>query len=279
MLFGAHVSAAGGLWHAPANSAAIGGEVFQFFSRSPQGGPAPAITKDIAAKFKAAMIEHKQAACYIHTPYFINFGSATARIAKGSISVVRQELERGAQLGAEAIMTHLGSGRDLGRSEAIKMTTSGLIDVLKDYDGKTLLLLENAAGAGEIIGDDFSELGMILDGVLKKIPQAPIGVCLDTCHAFASGYDFRTAAGITAVLKKFDQQIGLSFLKLLHLNDSQTGLGEHKDRHADLGAGLIGKDGFTALVKNQKLKNINGILETPTDSQRPKDLAWLKSIH
>lgn len=276
MLLGAHVSAAGGLWHAPANSAAIGGEVFQFFSRSPQGGPAPAITKEIAAKFKAAMVEYNQAACYIHTPYFINFASATTRIAKGSISIVRQELERGDTLGVAAIMTHLGSGRDLGRDEAIKTTITGLLDVLHGYNGKTMLLLENAAGAGEIIGDSFAELGTILDGVLKKMPHAPIGVCLDTCHAFASGYDFRTATGVTAVLKEFDQHIGLSFLKLLHLNDSQTDLGAHKDRHADIGNGLIGQDGFAALVQHPKLKHINGILETPTDSQRPKDIAWLK---
>lgn len=278
MLFGAHVSAAGGVWHAPANSAAIGGEVFQFFSRSPQGGPAPELTKDVVAKFKAAMTEHHQVACYIHTPYFINFASATARIAHGSVSIVRQELERGSALGVTAIMTHLGSGRDVGRNAAVKATISGLLDVLKGYDGKTTLLLENAAGAGEIIGDTFIELGMILDGIFKKLPQAPVGVCVDTCHAFASGYDLRTAAGVTAALKEFDQHIGLSKLSLFHLNDSLTDLGARKDRHADLGAGKIGHAGFTAIATHTTLKSINGILETPSDSQRPKDIAWLKKL-
>lgn len=278
MLFGAHVSAAGGVWHAPANSAAIGGEIFQFFSRSPQGGPAPAITKDVVTRFRRAMAEHHQQACYIHTPYFINFASATNRIAKGSISIVRQELERGDLLGAAAIMTHLGSGRDLGQAAAVTMTVAGLLEVLTGYNGKTLLLLENAAGAGEIIGDSFVELGQIVDGILKKMPGAPLGVCLDTCHAFASGYDIRTADGVNTVVKEFDRQVGLSWLKLLHLNDSQVALGARKDRHADLGDGLIGRAGFTAVVNHPKLKHINGILETPTDSQRPKDLAWLQKV-
>ncbi|MEK7139431.1 MAG: deoxyribonuclease IV [Patescibacteria group bacterium] len=276
MLFGAHVSAAGGAWHAPANSAAIGGDIFQFFSRPPQGGPAPELTSDVVTKFRAAMVEHHQAASYLHTPYFINFASAQTRIAKGSISIVRQELERGSALGVTAIMTHLGSGREVGPDQAVAMTIAGLLEVLKGYAGDTTLLLENAAGAGAIIGDTFEEVGAIIAGVLKKIPKVNIGVCLDTCHAFASGYNLRTAKDVDATLKAFDRAIGLKFLQLLHLNDSQVALGERKDRHADLGDGQIGRDGFAALVTHPKLKKINGILETPSDAQRPKDLAWLK---
>ncbi|MFA5358602.1 MAG: deoxyribonuclease IV [Patescibacteria group bacterium] len=278
MKFGAHISAAGGAANAPTNAASINCEVFQFFTRPPQGGPAATITPKTVKDFKEACKNYQQAEAYVHAPYFINFASGNSRVRYGSISVIREELERCSLLGVKYLMTHLGSAKDLGRTPAIKQTIEGLIKVLEDYEGTTELLIENSAGSGEIIGDEFEEIGTIIKGILKKLPKAEIGVCLDTCHSFASGYDWRNKAAIEKTLKTFDQKIGLKFLNLMHLNDSLTELNSKKDRHADLGDGKIGKEGITAIVRNSKLKKVNMILETPSDEKRKRDIKFLKHL-
>jgi len=278
MLFGAHISAGGGVYNAPKNSAEIGGEIFQFFSRPPQGGPAPVLTPEIVKKFQTECKKNKQTESYIHTPYFINFASNNNRIKYGSISVVKEELERATLLKVRYVMSHLGSAKDLGRAEAIKQTIECLIKVLGNYKGPSEFLIENSAGSGEIIGDNFAEIGQIIKGVIKKLPKVKIGVCLDTCHSFSSGYDWRNKKAIDETLKKFDQNIGLKYLKLIHLNDSLTDLNSHRDRHADLGNGKIGLAGFEAIVKYPKLKNINLILETPGEKERVRDLKMLKNF-
>ncbi|MBI5621450.1 deoxyribonuclease IV [Candidatus Falkowbacteria bacterium] len=277
MKFGAHVSAAGGVFNAPVNAAKAGCECFQFFSRSPQGGPAPKLTPEIIAAFKTNCKKYKQTASYIHAPYFINFASALPRIKHGSVSIIRQELERGSALGVTAMMTHLGSAKDLGEAKGVAQTIAGLIEVLTGYTGSTELLLENSAGAGAIIGDTFDELGEILKAIKKKLPTAPIGICLDTCHAFASGYDWSDAKALATTLKDFDKHIGLEYLKLFHFNDSLTELNAQRDRHAHLGKGKIGATAFKLIVQHPKLKHLNAILETPTETGRVADLKLLKT--
>ncbi|MFA6533909.1 MAG: deoxyribonuclease IV [Patescibacteria group bacterium] len=278
MLFGAHISAAGGVQNAPENSAREGGEVFQFFSRPPQGGPAPKLTPEIIKQFKANCQKYGQKESYLHAPYFINFASANPRIKYGSIAAIREELERGTALGAKYLMTHLGSAKDLGIKPALKQTAEGVIKVLTGYRGSCELLLENSAGSGEIIGDDFAELGTIIKAVTKKLPKIKIGVCLDTCHAFASGYGWQSPVAVSATLKEFDRQIGLKYLKLIHLNDSLAEFNSHRDRHADLGDGQIGREGIIAIVKNLKLKKLSFILETPGEAERLRDLKFLKNL-
>lgn len=275
MKFGAHVSAAGGVFKAVINAQAMGAECFQFFSRSPQGGPAPELTTDIVRQFKELSKKYELEG-YIHTSYFINFASEQKRIYHGSISIVRQELERASLLGVPYIMTHLGSSKDVERKIAVTQTLKGLTEVLKDYRGTAMLLLENSAGAGQIIGADFAELGELVKGLNKKYN---VGVCLDTCHAFASGYDLRDKKSVDETLKQFDKHVGLKYLKLLHLNDSLTDINSHKDRHANIGQGQIGRDGIVAIINHPKLQKINAILETPDDDQRQKDLQLLKKLH
>lgn len=281
MKFGAHVSIAKGLPLAPGRSAEMGGEVFQIFSRSPRGGNPPAITSEVAAEFKAACKEHNQSACYIHTPYFINFASSKPRIRQGSISVVREELERGTQLGVDAVMTHLGSAKDFGREKSVDKVIDAVGKVLKGYAGTTTFLLEQAAGAGGpdgIMGGTLEELGAIMKGVRKidRKYDKHLGICVDTCHAWAMGYDFSSKKGIDEYLQQFDKLIGLKRLHLFHLNDSKFDLGQHKDRHEHLGKGKIGKKGFQALVKHSKLSKVNFIIETPTPEGMKTDLKFLK---
>lgn len=271
MLFGAHVSTAGGIENAPINAHKIGAAVFQFFDRSPRGGK-PTYTDKSVVAFKQNMAKYKIQECYIHTPYYINLASAENRIRYGSISVIREELESASRLGAQYVMTHLGSAKDFSRlrgqadKEALALVVDGINKILDGYAGTAELLIENSAGAGQIIGDDFKEIGFIL----KKIKSKNVGVCLDTCHAFASGYDFRTRAAVDKTLEQFDRQIGLDKLKLFHLNDSKTELGSHKDRHADIGFGFLKQAAFAAIAKHSKLKDINAVIETPEEEMSYK---------
>ena len=260
MLFGAHVSTSGGIENAPINAHEIGAAVFQFFDRSPRGGK-PTYTDKSVTEFKKNLGKYEIAECYVHTPYYINLASAENRIRFGSISVIREELESASRLGARYVMTHLGSAKDFTDQEALALVVDGINKILDGYAGTAELLIENSAGAGKIIGDTFEEIGFII----KKIKSKNVGVCLDTCHAFASGYDFRTAKALTETLKQFDKHIGLNKLKLFHLNDSKTELGSHRDRHADIGFGFLKEQAFAAIAGSSALKNINAVLETPEE--------------
>lgn len=268
MFFGAHVSIAQGIELSPKRAADAGCEVFQTFTRSPQGGPAPKLTPDVVAKFKSEVKWWKLAHHYIHTPYYINFASENNRIRYGSISVVREELERGTLLGSAYVMTHLGSARDMGIKKGIAITVDGLVKVLQDYQGTTELLIEISAGSGEIIGDTFEEIATIIESTEKKLKRKNVlNVCFDTQHAFASGYDIRTPKTLKETLKKFDNTIGLKRLKMSHCNDSKVALGSHVDRHENIGKGFLGLAAFQAIIAEPKFKNINLILETPRDDK------------
>ncbi|MFA6305087.1 MAG: deoxyribonuclease IV [Patescibacteria group bacterium] len=279
MLFGAHVSIAGGIFKAPTNAAKIGCEVFQLFSRSPMGGPAPSLTKTIVADFTSAMKLNNQAEAYIHTPYYINLASVKSNIYQSSIKIIREELERASTLGVKYIMTHLGSAKDTPRKEAIKKVSQGIVKILAGYKGSALLLLENSAGSGNVVGDKFEELAVMIKS-LSATDRKKIGVCLDTCHAFASGYDLKTSAMVNQTIGKFDKIIGLKYLRLIHCNDSKTEFSVHVDRHEHIGMGKIGLAGFKVLVNHPKLKKVNFILETPEDERgnQENDLKILKKL-
>ena len=275
MLFGAHVSIAGGVFNAPLNAASLGCEIFQMFTRSPRGGKAPELTSEIIKQFKENCITSSQQEWFVHTPYFINFASKSSRIYNGSISVVRQELERASALDAKYLMTHLGSYKDLGQKKGFAKLVDGLDKTLDGYSGKTKFLIEIAAGAGDIIGEKFEDIGQIIDH--KKLQKYDIGVCYDTQHAFASGYDIRTAEMVEDTLSEFENMIGLEKLKMSHINDSKVELGSKRDRHEHLGKGFIGKKGFEYLLSHKKLSKINFVLETKHDEVK-KDLAFLKKL-
>jgi len=278
MLFGAHVSIQGGVWNAPENAAKIGCEILQMFSRPPQGGKAPEITPEVVEKFQTAVKKNKITATYIHAPYIINLASPVGHTRGYSIHLIREELERGSLLGCQAVMFHMGSAAGVGEKKGLEMAKDGLEKILKDYKGTCQLLIEMSAGAGAVMGDKFEDI----KEVLKAKGANKVGVCLDTQHAFASGYDFRDEKALNKTLKEFDDTIGLKRLALIHLNDSATEFGSHKDRHAHIGEGKIGLAGFEAIVKSKKLKNIDLILETPWDGGKSigvkKDLTVLKGF-
>lgn len=273
MYFGCHVSVAGGLQNAPLNAAEIGCEVFQFFSRSPQGGPAPKITPEIQEQFATNCKAGGFHEWVIHTPYYINFGSELERTRQSSIRIVREELERASLLGATYVMFHPGSAGKGDRDQALNWTIEGVKKIYDGYKGSATLLLEISAGAGAVIGASFEEVAQILDGV----DQPEMGVCFDTAHAFASGYDLRTKGAVDKTFALFDEVIGLKRLKMSHCNDSKVELGARKDRHEHLGKGFIGLEGFEVMIRHPKLQHMNFYLETEHDAVK-EDLDILKKL-
>jgi len=271
MNIGCHVSIAGGILNAPKRAADLGCECFQIFTRSPQGGKAPVITKEICDEFKVQNAKFKIKEVYIHTPYYINFASANNRIRYGSVSVVRDELERGSFLGAKYVMTHLGTAKELGQKEAIKKTIEMLKKSLEGYAGKTKLLLENSAGAGEIIGDSLKELAEV---IIKVKSPAIAGICLDTQHSFASGYNWRD---FKATIKRIDSELGIDKIKLIHANDSQADFASNKDRHDHIGQGKIGLVAFKNIIAFAQKNNCDMILETEHNAIK-EDIKILKDL-
>ncbi|MDP3685249.1 MAG: deoxyribonuclease IV, partial [bacterium] len=241
------------------------------------GGGTPPISAETATLFKDRCKTWKLAS-YIHAPYYINFASSKNRVSFGSVSAIREELERGSLLGVKYVMTHLGSSSDLGEAAALKQVIArvqAIFDPKKGGPYATKLLLEISAGAGGIIGDTFEELGAIVKGV----GRADLGVCLDTCHLFASGYDVRTPAVITATMRAFKKHLPLSRFQLVHANDSLYAFGEHRDRHTDIGDGELGAETFRSLLCHHDFQGRNFILETPgADVRRKKDVALLKKL-
>lgn len=271
MRIGCHVSIAGGIQNAPKNGHDLGCEIIQVFTRSPQGGKTPELTPEIIKKFKSQVSRFKIQDFYIHTPYYINFASANNRIRYGSTNAVREELERGSLLGAKYVMTHLGTAKELGHAEALKKTAEMLRKSLEGYTGSTKLLLENSAGAGEIIGDNLAELAEII----KKTGNSAIaGICLDTQHSFASGYDW---TDFPRTVKKIEKEIGLENVKLIHANDSQTDCGSRKDRHEHIGQGKIGLEAFQNITAFAQKHGIDMLCETAEPGVKG-DIRILKNL-
>ncbi len=271
MNIGCHISIAEGIFKAPQRATELGAECFQIFTRSPQGGKATQLTSEIIEKFSTEIKKNKLKNFVIHAPYYINFASKNNRIRYGSISAIRQELETGSLLKAQFVITHLGTTKDLGKELALQKTIEMLKKTLANYQGTTKLLLENSAGAGGIIGSDFQELAQIIKGVNNP---SIAGICLDTQHSFASGYDWRD---FKKTLKKIDAEIGLEKIKIIHANDSLTEYNSKKDRHAHIGKGLIGLEPFQKIITLAKEKDIDIILETSPD-QVAEDILTLKKL-
>lgn len=263
MKFGVHASIAGGVQNAPENARKVGSETFQLFSRSPRGGKSK-ISKEQIKLFCDLCKKYNFDHHYIHAPYYINLASKNNKIYFGSISSLIEELKTAEILGTNFVITHIGSARDMDLNEAIEKVIKAIEKIAKKISPKKLLL-ELSAGQGAIIGNSFEQLAKIIDGVKKhKIRLG--GICFDTCHAFVSGYDIQTKEGLDKTLRELDKELGIDQLKVIHLNDSKFGLGEHKDRHEHIGKGKIGMAGFKVILSNEKLKNFDFILETPKDS-------------
>lgn len=261
MKFGAHISIAGGIDKAPSRAHELGCECFQIFTRSPRGGVPPPLDSRIIDTFLNECSKYNFSDYYAHTPYYINLASENGNIRSASISIIKEDLKRGSSIGVKYVMTHLGSSKGIGKHEAITKVIEALRQVLDRRTYPTKLLLENSAGQGETIGNTFEELAEILD----KVGEPDLGICLDTAHLLASGYDIRTKDTVNNTIQNFASIVGLEKLKLLHGNDSKAWLGERKDRHEHIGKGKIGEVGFKSIVNSPRLKHIDMVVETPVE--------------
>src|SRR3989338_1407116 len=238
------------------------------------------ISDEDAAKFRESMKENDIKNVYIHAPYIINLASGKNTTRFGSVKILREELDRGTQLGAKAIMFHPGSAKEVGQEAGAEAVIKGLDRIMDGYEGSCQLLIEISAGAGAVLGDEFEEIATFIDGAKRG---KDIGVCFDTQHAFASGYDLRTKEAVDQTFKDFDRIIGLKKLVASHCNDSKIEFDGHKDRHQHLGHGFIGADAFKYIVQHPKLQHIDLILETPFNGEeekgsREEDIALLKKF-
>jgi deoxyribonuclease-4 len=261
MKIGAHVSIAGGIEKAPERAHKVGCECFQIFTRSPRGGNPPPLDKKTVEFFFTACSRYAFRDYYIHTPYYINLASEDKNIRSSSIDIIKEELSRGNLIGAAYVMTHIGSSKQMGSQKAISRVVEGLKFVLEKSSSKTKLLLENSAGQGMTIGNTFGELCEILE----KVGNAELGICLDTAHLLAAGYDIRTKNSLNKVISEFSSMIGLNRLKLLHGNDSKVRFGDKKDRHEHIGEGFVGLTAFKSIVNHPDLQYVDLIVETPLE--------------
>lgn len=277
MKFGVHTSIAGGIENAPQRAKNVGAETFQIFSRPPRGGK-PKISSTQAKVFRQLCKKYNFSTHYIHAPYYINLASKNNKIYFGSIGAIIEELQAAEILGTNFVITHIGSAKDMDLRAAILRVIKAIEKISRKIS-PAKLLFELSAGQGAVIGDSFEELAEIIEGIKKKKIKIG-GVCFDTCHGFASGYEFRSPEAVKKTFDDFDKILGLKQLKLIHLNDSKFDLNEHKDRHEHIGQGKIGIEGFKFFLSEPRLKDFDFILETPkkSDEDDIRNLEILKEI-
>lgn len=260
-LIGAHVSIAGGVSKAPDRGAANGCTAIQIFTKSPNQWASSPLTDEECDAFKARWKATGLKSVMAHDAYLINLASPDARLWKRSIKAFEEEMNRCARLGVPALVMHPGSHMGRGEKTGLERVVKALARVLAGTKRSGVkVLLETTAGQGNCLGAPFEHLAAMID--LLDGHQR-LGICFDTCHVFAAGYDIRTPSSFEKVLRNFDRVIGLDRLCLFHLNDSKGDLGSRLDRHAHIGCGRIGPDLFRYLVRARRFKSIPKIIETP----------------
>ncbi len=266
MKIGCHVSISGSIDKAIDNALERKCSAFQIFTRSPRSWHAKdlpeADIKNFKEKLDASKIDRFATAA--HMPYLPNLSSPQADLYKKSVNTLLKEVKRCGLLGIPYLVAHLGSHLGTGEEKGIKRLVKALSKA-GEIKNDVVVLLENTAGQKNSVGSDFEQWASIFS---QLKPAKKFGVCFDTCHAFASGYDLRTEKAVNETLDQFDKAVGFEHLKVVHLNDSRGELGCNVDRHYHIGLGEIGEKGMSRIVKVMNKKKIPIILETPIDSRR-----------
>ncbi len=253
---GVHVSIAGSIDQAVDRALALNCTAFQIFTRNPRGWKSKSLKDEEINKFKEKLKESNIKTVCVHMPYLPNLSSPKEEQYKQSMQVLIEEVKRCEMLGIKYLVIHLGSHLNAGVAKGMQNLVNACMKAASD---KTMILLENMAGQKNSIGSNFDELQKLLDMLDNRF-----GICFDTCHAFAAGYDVRN---IDDILEEFDNIVGLKSIKIVHLNDSKSDLGLNSDRHEHIGLGYIGEDGFKSIL-HSKLRELPLILETPIDKRR-----------
>lgn len=262
---GCHVSIAGGLAKAIARAEARSCTTCQIFTRNPRGWKVKPLTEEDVAAFRTAVRESEIDPVVAHMPYLPNPATPREDVWEKSVAAITTEVERCRMLGIPYLVTHLGSSLASPEDEARKRAITAIGAGVDASDGEVMILLENTAGTKNSIGTTFEEIAIIRDGVAE---HGPVGVCFDTCHAFAAGYDLRTPEATERVVQNLDDAIGLTHLKVIHLNDTISALDGRRDRHEHLGLGEIGMEGIRSVVTHPALRDLPFICETPVDERR-----------
>lgn len=278
---GFHVSISGGVYKAVGRARALGCNTMQIFSHNPRGWAFKELSDKDINLFRGLREEAGINPLYVHTAYLINLCSFNEELYRKSKKAFLSEIERASLLGADYLITHLGSIGPFREGQGVRRVVDALIAISERYKEvarytPTKVLLENTAGERGEIGYSFEQLSEIMKQVQNSNGLVG-GICLDTCHAFAAGYDLSTAEGIDKVFKRLDKIIGLRFLKVIHLNDSKRPLGSRIDRHEEIGKGKIGIKGFRAFLNQPEIRDVPFILETPRESDKD-DIRNLKVV-
>lgn len=257
-LLGAHVSAAGGVAHAPPRGRTIGATAIQIFTKTPSRWREPVITDEHAAAFRTALARTRIRAVVAHDSYLINLASPDRALRRRSLAAFRGELERCRRLGVPGVVTHPGNYMTR-RADGLRRNAAAYAEALEAVPGPAILI-ETTAGTGTALGAAFEELAELRERVPGTVRHR-VGFCADTCHLYAAGYDLRTRWD--DVWEEWDRVLGLEHLRCIHLNDSRTPLGARRDRHALIGEGTLGPDPFRRVMREPRFRAVPKIIETP----------------
>jgi deoxyribonuclease IV len=262
VLLGAHVSIAGGTHEAPRRAKAIGATAMQIFTKMANRWAERICADDECKTFRTSLDTTLVRSTIAHDSYLINLASPDATLRRRSIESFVAELQRCEALRLGFLVSHPGNYID-DRASGIARNADGIAEALSRVPGETVLCMEITCGAGTAIGSTFEELAALIDGVPAQL-RARLGVCIDTCHAYAAGYDF--VKTYDDVWRRFDDLLGLNRLRVMHLNDSKTPFASRRDRHEKIGEGSLGDEPFRRIMNDERLARVPKVIETPKDS-------------
>jgi deoxyribonuclease-4 len=276
MRTGVHCSVRKGFVGALNEASDLGCQTFQMFTQSPRGWQTRVYTDQEFADFRRERERIGISPVIVHSPYLPNLCTSNAELFQKSLKSLKDDLLRCEKLAADFLVIHPGAySPESDPKTGIKVLSAAFNEALAEVPGRTMVLIENMAGGGRRLGGRFSEIAAMIDGVDNK---GRVGVCFDTCHALAAGYDISNTSGVAKTLDEFDQEIGLEKLKVFHVNDSKGPLACHRDRHENLGEGYVGLEGFKALFSARDFSACAFVLETPKEPMPHADLKNLKTL-
>jgi deoxyribonuclease IV len=272
--FGAHMSSSGGIYTAIDRIEAVGGDCVQIFTQSPRMWRPTNHTDEAIERFKERRREAGIGGVVCHALYLVNLAAPDDEIYEKSIRTMQTTLDTAGKIEADGVIFHVGSHLGAGFEAGLDRTTRALAQVLDHCQGDTWLLMENSAGMGGTIGRSLEELAALLDR-LDRHPR--LGVCLDSCHLYASGYDVTDPAAVDALVQELDGSLGLDRLRALHINDSAAPFGSNRDRHADILEGVMG-DGLGAFLGHPAFQELSAYMETPGPDKHGPDAAEIQKL-
>jgi deoxyribonuclease-4 len=275
MLFGAHCS--GGIKKALDNALDMGAEVVQLFAQSPRTWRFPDHDPEVLEHFRERRADVELPA-FVHALYLVNLGTPDDRIYSKSVDTMRATVDAACAIDADAVVFHVGSHLGAGFEAGLERVVPALEEVLDRCNDRTWLLMENSAGAGGTIGRSIEELAVLFDALNQ---HERLGICLDSCHLYVSGIDVTKGEVLDALLEELDEHIGLDRLRALHANDAKAPLGSNRDRHENIGDGLIGA-GLGVFLAHERLQHLPVVLEVPgKDGKGPnaEEIRKLRELH